>query len=84
MSLGAAVITSNTTSIPEIVGDAGILVDPHKEDQIANAMDELAEDQNYLTALRRAAVQRATLFRWERAAQQTLSLYRSEIAKLTI
>lgn len=84
MSLGAAVITSNTTSIPEIVGDAGILIDPHKDEEIANAMDELAEDQNHLTALRRTAVQRATLFSWECAAQQTLSLYRSEVAKLTI
>ena len=81
MSLGAAVITSNTTSIPEIVGDAGILVNPRVDEQIANAMDELAGDENRLIALRLAAAQRATLFGWERAAQQTLSLYRSEVTK---
>jgi glycosyltransferase involved in cell wall biosynthesis len=82
MSLGAAVITSNTTSIPEIVGDAGILVDPTQEEQIANAMDELAGDEKHLIALRLAARQRAALFSWERAAQQTLDLYRSSVSIL--
>ena len=82
MSLGAAVITSNTTSIPEIVGDAGILINPRVDDQIANAMDELAGDENRLIALGLAAAQRATFFSWERTAQQTLSLYRSEVTKL--
>ncbi len=82
MSLGVAVITSNTTSIPEIVGDAGILVDPMIHDQIANAMDELTENENHLTALRRAAVQQAALFSWERAARQTLDLYRSVVKRL--
>jgi glycosyltransferase involved in cell wall biosynthesis len=81
MSLGAAVITSNTTSIPEIVGDAGILVNPTLDEQIANAMDELARDENRLIALRLAAVQQATLFSWKRAAQQTLDLYKSQITK---
>jgi glycosyltransferase involved in cell wall biosynthesis len=76
MSLGAAVITSNTTSIPEIVGEAGILVDPAQEDQIASAMDELTRDEKRLTALRLAAKGRAALFSWERAAKQTLDLYR--------
>ena len=82
MSLGAAVITSNTTSIPEIVGDAGILINPTVDEQITNAMDELAGDENRLIALGLAAAQRATLFGWERAAQQTLSLYRSEVTKI--
>lgn len=75
MSLGAAVITSNTTSIPEIAGEAGILVDPTQDGQIANAMNELAGDEKRLTELRSAAIQRAALFGWERAAQQTLELY---------
>jgi len=75
MSLGAAVITSNTTSTPEIVGEAGILVDPAQKDQIASAMDELSRDEKRLTALRLAAKGRAALFSWERAAKQTLDLY---------
>ena len=75
MSLGAAVVASNTTSIPEIVGEAGILVNPVQDEQIANAMDELAGDEKRLTVLRLAAKERAALFSWERAAQQTLKLY---------
>lgn len=81
MSLGAAVITSNTTSIPEIVGIAGILVDPGIDEQIANAMDELAHDENRRIALKLIARQRAALFSWERAAKETLSLYESAMTK---
>lgn len=79
MSLGAAVITSNTSSIPEIVGDAGILVDPVQDEELVNAMDELAGDEKRLAALKLAARQRATSFNWERAAQQTLELYRCSL-----
>jgi glycosyltransferase involved in cell wall biosynthesis len=78
---GAAVITSNTTSIPEVIGDAGILVDPHSDEQLALAMDELVTDQNRLAALRSSAVQRAMRFSWRQAAQQTLEIYRTELAK---
>jgi glycosyltransferase involved in cell wall biosynthesis len=78
MSLGAAVVTSNITSIPEIVGEAGILIDPAIEGQITNAMDELAGDEKRLTMLKAAGRQRAALFSWERAAQQTLDLYKSD------
>lgn len=80
MSLGAAVVASNVTSIPEIVGDAGILVDPVQDEQLANAMDELAGDEKRLAALKSAAQQRAALFSWERAAQDTLTLYEKSIA----
>jgi glycosyltransferase involved in cell wall biosynthesis len=81
MSLGAVVVASNTTSIPEIVGEAGILVDPAREEQIAHAMDELAGDQGRLATLRLAAAQRAAQFSWEQTAQQTLSLYSSVLQR---
>ncbi len=77
MSLGAAVITSNVTSIPEIVGEAGILVDPLDEEKIASAMDELAADQQKLSMLRSSARKQASLFGWPQAAQETLSIYKS-------
>jgi glycosyltransferase involved in cell wall biosynthesis len=77
MSLGAAVITSNVTSIPEIVGEAGILVDPAADEQISNAMDELAADENRWIVLKSMARQQAVRFSWKQAAQQTLDLYRS-------
>lgn len=77
MSLGAAIITSDTTSIPEIVGDAGILVDPSQDEQIAQAMDEFAGDMNRLVALRLASVQQAAHFNWSLAAERTLEIYKS-------
>lgn len=75
MSLGAAVIASNTTSIPEIVGEAGVLVNPTEDEQIANAMDALARDENYLIELRSAALQRAAHFSWKESALKTINLY---------
>jgi glycosyltransferase involved in cell wall biosynthesis len=75
MSLGAAVITSQTTSIPEIVGEAGILVDPAQEHQIADAMDELADDNKKLIALRHASAQQAACFDWKQSAKKALELY---------
>lgn len=84
MSLGAAVVASNATSLPEIVGEAGILVEPTQDEQIANAMDELAEDEKRLIMLRSAARQQAARFNWEQTAQQTLDLYRSVASVLEI
>lgn len=77
MSLGAAVITSNVTSLPEIVGEAGILVDPNQDEQIAYAMDELAEEEKKVVELRSIARRQAIKFSWEQAAQQTLHLYKA-------
>ena len=81
MSLGTAVIASKVTSIPEIVGNAGILVDPVEDKQIANAMDELAGNQEHLTALRSAALRQSTLFGWENAARETLALYNQTLTR---
>ena len=75
MSQGAAVIASNTTSIPEIVAGAGILVNPVNTQQIAQAMDELVEDPTRQAALRLAAPQQAARFSWQQAAQETLKSY---------
>jgi glycosyltransferase involved in cell wall biosynthesis len=75
MSQGAAVIASNITSIPEIVGNAGILVSPVLDEQLANAMDELAEDEKRLETLKLAALAQAARFSWNRSAQETLKLY---------
>ncbi len=75
MSLGTAVITSNTTSIPEIIGQAGILVNPLVNSQISDAMDQLMGNENQRQALKRAALKRSELFSWEKSAQETLDLY---------
>jgi glycosyltransferase involved in cell wall biosynthesis len=75
MSLGAAVLTSATTSLPEVVGDAGILVDPTDVDAIYAGLNNLATDDALVDGLRSQALQRATRFSWQAAARQVLAIY---------
>ncbi len=78
-SLGAAVITSGTTSIPEIAGDAALLVDPYREDDIAQAMHKLASSSGLREQLRQRATLRARSFRWDNAARTALQCYEQAI-----
>jgi glycosyltransferase involved in cell wall biosynthesis len=75
MSLGAPVIASGVTSIPEIAGDAALLIDPERTEDLAAAMERLHTDEHLRERLRAASLQRAKLFSWRRAAQQVLDLY---------
>ena len=76
MASGAPVITSNVASLPEVVGDAGILVDPMNVDQIAEAMLYLAEDKKMQGVLSEKGIERAKKFRWEDSAQQVIEIIR--------
>jgi len=80
MNLGAAVIASKTSSLPEIVGSAGILVNPRDAEEIATAMRRLMAEVGYRDALRALAPSRARLFSWQSAARQVLELY-DELAR---
>ena len=75
MSLGAAIIASDTTSIPEIVGSAGLLVDPRDEVSLRAAMERIFIGEAGRDQLRSLAGQRAGQFSWERSAQRVLELY---------
>jgi glycosyltransferase involved in cell wall biosynthesis len=70
------VIASNTSSIPEVVGDAGILIDPHKPNEIAVALDNLLSDEIRNDYIIRG-IARAKLFDWEKTAQQHIEIYKS-------
>lgn len=76
MKCGAPVIVGNRTSLPEVVGDAGILVDPFNADAIAEAMDRVISDSNLRADLRVKGLARAKLFDWRETARQTLAVYR--------
>ncbi len=76
MSLGAAVITSRVSSIPEIVGDAGILIDSSQEGEIFRAMGNLLQNPGLRQALREKAMRQAALFSWQSSARKILDLYR--------
>jgi glycosyltransferase involved in cell wall biosynthesis len=76
MSLGAAVLTSSLTSLPEVVGDAGVLVDPYDVDAIHAGLRTLAGDEQARARLRADALVRAKQFSWRAAAAKVFGVYR--------
>jgi glycosyltransferase involved in cell wall biosynthesis len=77
MACGTPVIGSNAASIPEVMGDAGILVDPSVQGDLANAIRSVLDDSSLRDSLREKGLRRAKLFTWQRCAEMTLNLYRS-------
>lgn len=71
------VVASNTTSVPEVAGDAAVLVDPDNAGEIADAMRLLIEQPRTANALRDAGLARAREFTWHACAEKTLAVYRS-------
>jgi len=77
MACGTPVIGSNAASIPEVMGDAGILVDPRAQGEFADAIRSVLDDSSLRMSLREKGLRRAKLFTWSRCAEMTLNLYRS-------
>jgi glycosyltransferase involved in cell wall biosynthesis len=75
MKLGTPVITSNISAMPEVAGDAALLVDPYKVEDMTSAMDRLIKDKNLKDELRQKGIKQAELFTWERAAKSYIELY---------
>lgn len=75
MSLGAAVITSNTTSIPEVAGDAACLVDPYDIEQIVDAFFSLSDNDEYRSKLKIRAIEQARKFSWKKTASELIKIY---------
>lgn len=74
MACGTPVLTSNASSLPEVVGDAGIQVDPHDEDGMADALGRIIADAGLRAQMRTAGLARAREFSWDRTAQRTLDV----------
>jgi glycosyltransferase involved in cell wall biosynthesis len=81
MACGTPVVVSNVASLPEVVGDAGLLVDPNNWEELAVALWRVLTDEQLANELRQKGLQRASLFSWERAAQETLAVYRQVAAQ---
>ncbi|OFW56862.1 MAG: hypothetical protein A2W01_02030 [Candidatus Solincola sediminis] len=75
MACGTPVIASDTSSIPEVVGDAGLLVDPLKPDDIARGMEKVAGSLQLRDELRERGIERAAAFNWQGVAERILVLY---------
>jgi glycosyltransferase involved in cell wall biosynthesis len=77
MQCGAPVLTSNVSALPEIAGNAAVLVTPTDIDHIAEGLSHLLESADLRAELRTRGYQRAQMFSWDRCAQETLAVYRS-------
>lgn len=75
MACGTPVITSNTSSMPEIGGKDAILVNPESSDDIADMMLRLETDADFYARQRQLGLQRASAFSWEKTARHLLQLY---------
>lgn len=76
MACGTPVIVSNTAAFPEVVKDAGILVDPECEEELYQAMKSLLEQEGYRKILGLLGAERAERYTWQRSAEELMKLYR--------
>lgn len=79
MACGVPVLTSNTSSLPEVVGDAALLVDPFDEVAIAAGIEQIAGNADLRNRLREKGIERASQFTWERAARETAQSYQTAL-----
>ncbi|MDO8735163.1 MAG: glycosyltransferase family 1 protein, partial [Elusimicrobiota bacterium] len=78
MACGTPVITSDVYSMPEVAGDAAIMVNPEKISEITAAILKIVKDENLRKSLIEKGFQRAKLFNWEKTARKTLEVYRAD------
>jgi glycosyltransferase involved in cell wall biosynthesis len=76
MACGTPVITSNTSSMPEIAGHEAILINPENSDEIADMMLQLERDEVFYQKQKEIGIKRAKLFSWRKTAEQLLMLYK--------
>ena len=75
MACGTPVVTSDVTSIPEVVGDAAIKVSPKDYESIGESLLHLLEDEELYNQMSKKALERASLYSWDKTAKETLKVY---------
>jgi len=76
MATGTPVVASNTSSLPEVAGDAAILVPPEDNLALADAIGQVLENPGLAAELRAKGLQQASQFNWQRTARETAAVYR--------
>jgi glycosyltransferase involved in cell wall biosynthesis len=71
MGCGTPVVASTASSVPEVVGDAGLLADPHSPEQFAECIGRVLADPALAAGLRERGLARAGTFTWDQAARRT-------------
>ena len=79
MQCGTPVVTSNVSSLPEVVGDAGLTVAPTDKDALSQSLYDLYRDEALRRKLCAQGLQRAAQFSWERCAQDTINAYQNAL-----
>ena len=74
MACGVPTVTSNVSSLPEIVGQAGIMVDPYKPEELASAMEMILTDEKLRQRLSQKGIEQAKKFSWEKCAENTFRI----------
>lgn len=80
MACGAPVVTSNVTSLPEVVGDAGLMVEPTDAPALADALQRVLCNAGLRDEMCRKSILRAAQFTWQRTAELTIESYRKAVA----
>jgi glycosyltransferase involved in cell wall biosynthesis len=75
MAAGTPVITSNRSALPEVAGDAALLVNPEDTDELRRALAEVTGSEDLRRELSQRGLERAKSFRWEDAVRRTWELY---------
>lgn len=80
MACGTPVVASNTSSLPEVVGSGGLLVDPYDAESLADAILQSLRSPSLREELRESGLKQAAQFTWSRAAKQTLAVFKEALA----
>ncbi len=75
MACGVPVVASNVSAIPEVAGEAALLVEPLDVEQLCDSMERILRDKRLQATLRRRGLERTKGFSWERAARETVAVY---------
>ncbi len=81
MACGVPVVTSNNSSLPEVTGEAAILIDPYNIGEIASAMQRVLLGPDLAHDLRQCGLARAAQFTWEKTARETIAVYETVLGE---
>ncbi len=81
MSCGTPVVVGDRASLPEVVGEAGLLVDPDDPEAIAAGVDRILTEETLRSRLRESGLERASSFSWKRVAEETSQVYREVLSR---
>jgi glycosyltransferase involved in cell wall biosynthesis len=81
MACGVPIITSNTSSLPEVVGNAGIMVDPNDIESLSDEMYRVLKDKELNRQMRRDGLKRSNMFTWEKMVNEVLEVYNEAFSR---